>query len=66
MLVLKEGEVCPYAGSCNYNLDGNCCGARSGRKNVFTCVYVENGIIQDGGVIRNSHDITGKMRVIVE
>jgi hypothetical protein len=66
MLVLKEGEVCPYSSSCHYNKMGSCQGSRSDRQYVFTCVYVENGIIQEGGVIRNPYDITGKMQVIVE
>lgn len=66
MLVLKEGEICPYSGSCKYNDFGSCQGSWIDRKTVFTCEYAKGGIIQDGGVIRNSNDVTGKMKVITD
>lgn len=66
MLRLKESEVCPYGRSCQYNSGDTCLGARSGRDTAFDCEFVKGGVIQDGGIVRNPHDKTGKMKVILE
>ena len=65
-LILNEFEVCPFSGHCQYNRDNTCFGARSDRKNKFTCEYVKNGRIVDGGINRLAEDRTGKMKVLME
>jgi len=64
-LILREGEICPNADSCPFAKDGNCNGCVP-RENEFVCNYVnEDGLISNGK-IRNKHDKTGKMEVIIE
>ena len=63
MMVLNEGEVCPYSARCPYAID--CQGPNPNRKSNFTCDYVTNGIISDGQN-RNLLDQTGKMKIILE
>jgi hypothetical protein len=65
MLVLKEGEQCPFSTVCPYNEQGRCWGANPNRNHKFTCEYVVNGKIIDGGT-RLPGDKTGKMKVIVD
>jgi len=65
MIVLQEKEMCSLSGSCPYNKDSNCQGAKSDRKNVFTCDYVTNGKITEDGSVRNANDKTGRMQVIM-
>lgn len=66
-MILKEGEVCPFASNCPYHIGtaGPCYGAISTRMNEFKCEYVVNGRIVEGGV-RLPADKTGKMKVIME
>ena len=64
MIVIKEGEVCPYKYKCQYS--DNCFGAVGRRENTFTCGYVtSNGEILDGKS-RSLLDKTGKMEIIIE
>ena len=65
MLTIKENESCPYALTCNYNLNNSCAGAFP-RRTTFTCSYVDNGRITESGSIRNPLDITGKMTILTE
>ena len=66
MLILEAGEICPYAERCQYNTSSNQCqGASSNRNNQFKCLYVKDGIIEDGG-IRLPQDKTGQMKVIID
>lgn len=65
MLVLKEGQVCPFAAQCTYNQNGQCWGAKPNRNLEFCCEYVVNGKILEGG-LRIPGDQTGKMKVILE
>ena len=61
MLILKEGDICPYVSKCPHQ-DG-CYGAKPGRQNKFTCEFVDNGKIKLDGV-RIPGDKTVKMKVI--
>ena len=65
MLILKKGKVCPLAAQCPYNETGQCWGAKANRDRDFTCEYIVNGKIVEGGS-RISADQTGKMKVILE
>jgi hypothetical protein len=66
MRVLEAGEICPYAERCQYNITPNQCqGANLNRKNQFKCSYVDNGIIENGGV-RLPQDKTGQMKIIID
>jgi hypothetical protein len=69
MLILEAGEVCPFGNRCPYNsngLTGPCQGTLSSRQNKFTCEYVQNGKIVEGGSTRLSDDKTGNMKIIME
>lgn len=63
MLLLEKNQVCPYGNGCPYNKRGECWGARPDRDNTFTCEYVQNNRIVEGG-FRNPHDKTGKMTIL--
>ena len=65
MLILKEGQVCPFSQSCPYNDMNQCWGAKPNRPNTFTCEYVVNGKILEGG-FRLPSDKTGKMKILQE
>lgn len=65
MLVLKVGRICPFAAQCKYNQNGQCWGAKPNRDYEFSCEYVVNGQILEGGS-RIPGDKTGKMKVILE
>ena len=72
MLILQPKEVCPYSLRCSYVTHAYvidaypCQGMNPNRDTVFTCDFVkENGIIE-GGYQRNPNDMTGKMKVIME
>lgn len=63
-LLLESGEACPYGKNCQYNsLGEECLGARKDRNTRFTCSFVKNGKIIEGGS-RNRYDQTGKMKII--
>jgi len=69
-LYLKQYEACKYGPICPYNNKTNapffCQGAQSERSTEFICDLVsENGIFSESG-FRSPHDLTGKMKVIVE
>jgi hypothetical protein len=67
MLVLKEGEVCPYSARCPYRINAlgdPCHGTLSTRNNTFTCEFVVGGEIKEGQT-RVPGDKTGKMKVIL-
>lgn len=70
MMILKEGQTCPYALECPYNkpysVSGPCHGTLLSRKNEFTCDYVVNGQIVEGGKPLIPGDKTGKMRIILD
>ena len=65
-LTFLEGEACPHGQTCPYNEGGTCFGARRDRLTKFTCEYVQGNKIVEGGVQRNPHDVTGKMKVLTE
>lgn len=73
MLVLQPKEVCPFSLKCPYVKNHNysnssypCRGMDPNRQYVFKCEFVkENGRIE-GGYQRNSKDLTGKMKILVE
>lgn len=64
-LILESGKACPHANNCPYNKFDECLGARSDRNTRFSCSFVKNGKIIEGG-IRNRFDQTGKMKIIME
>lgn len=66
MLILQEGEICPYGNRCPYNTDKTCHGALPSRGNIFNCDYVQNGQIIETGSPRLTGDKTGRMKVIME
>ena len=70
MLILKEGQVCIYASQCPYNhnggVAGTCQGSNPNRNTIFTCEFVVNGKIIENAGVRNPHDQTGKMKIIME
>lgn len=70
MLVLREGQVCPYGTRCPYTSDtipgAKCQGLNPQRGCEFRCSFVkEDGRIADG-YQRNSKDKTGHMRVLID
>jgi len=66
MLILKEGEGCPFSENCPYNKNGQCLGATSDRDNKFTCDLVsEYGVFKEEG-FRSPLDRTGRMRILME
>lgn len=66
MLVLEPNQVCPYSNTCKYNEQSSCQGSHSNRPTKFTCSYVNDGKICEGGCCRNILDQTGKMQIIME
>lgn len=64
-LLLESGEQCPHGTSCPYNTAGECLGARQDRNTRFSCSFVKNGKIVEGGT-RNRYDQTGNMKIIME
>jgi hypothetical protein len=66
MLVLRENEICPYYNKCPYNNSNECNGARINRPHIFTCEYVVDGKILENKPSRLPHDLTGKMKIIME
>ncbi len=72
MILLEAGQMCPHHNKCPYNATKHggvflCQGANPTRQNLFTCDHVEiNGKIDEGKTMRNPHDKTGKMKVIME
>jgi hypothetical protein len=68
MMILEDGEICPYAANCPHNKNsyGPCYGTIATRGNKFECEFVVNGqFIIDSG-FRNPLDQTGKMKIIME
>ena len=66
MLVLEAGKVCPYSARCPYHTSHNQCqGAMSSRNVEFKCSYVNNGVIESGGV-RLPQDKTGQMEILID
>jgi len=69
-MILKPTEICPYADNCRYHHKNeylNFCQGTVERDNEFFCQYVDiNGNISENGQLRNSLDITGKMKLIME
>lgn len=70
MLILKEGEVCPFSHNCPYNGkysdQGPCWGTRRDRLSVFRCSYVDSKGNFTEGSIRSKYDVTGEMKVLLE
>lgn len=64
-MILKENQVCHLAQNCPYNRNNECYGAKPNRPTEFTCDFVVNGKILDGGQ-RIPGDQTGKMKLIVD
>lgn len=65
MLILEAGKVCQYGHRCPYNRMNECWGAKSSRNVTFTCSYVKDGQILEGG-FRSPHDKTGRMTILNE
>lgn len=65
MLILEKNQVCPYGNTCPYNTRHECWGAKSERPGKFTCEYVQNNTIVEGG-FRSSQDRTGKAQILNE
>lgn len=62
-MILEAGKQCPYGTTCPYNKGDECMGAMPSRPGVFTCSFVKDGQIAEGG-FRNPLDQTGKMKII--
>lgn len=69
MLILKEGEECPFRDRCPYIMEGSnliCQGTLSSRIGEFVCAYVNpDGTFSDGHM-RSNLDQTGKMVLLQE
>jgi len=68
-MLLKPGQVCKYSANCPYVRDGIdfCQGTNPNRNTEFKCNFIkEDGSFINTGYLRNSLDVTGKMKVIME
>lgn len=69
-MTLKQNKTCPHSSKCKYSssTSGDICqGTNPSRKTVFQCEFVDdNGNVVSEGYVRSSHDVTGKMKIILE
>ena len=68
-MILKPNEVCPFMNNCKYHNPTNsntiCQGTNSSRNHEFLCDFRDSqGRLIKEGYIRNTNDITGKMKFI--